>query len=104
MMPDVFAVTVAAISVVGGAVGRAPAAARRLPPGADNIRDLLVLDIAAVVTWALGIDPGGVSRGGGPAQFTVRRARGQRGCGRRQCASCTCPTQPQTVHTQLAWQ
>jgi hypothetical protein len=65
MMPDVFAVTVAAISVVGGAVGRAPAAARRLPPGADNIRDLLVLDIAAVVTWALGIDPGGVSRGGG---------------------------------------
>ena len=67
MMPDVFAVTVAAISVVGGAVGRAPAAARRLPPGADNIRDLLVLDIAAVVTWALGIDPGGVSRGGGPA-------------------------------------
>ena len=62
MMPDVFAVTVAAISVVGGAVGRAPAAARRLPPGADNIRDLLVLDIAAVVTWALGIDPGGVSR------------------------------------------
>ena len=70
MMPDVFAVTVAAISVVGGAVGRAPAAARRLPPGADNIRDLLVLDIAAVVTWALGIDPGGVSRGGGPAMHS----------------------------------
>jgi hypothetical protein len=103
MMPDVFAVTVAAISVVGGAVGRAPAAARRLPPGADNIRDLLVLDIAAVVTWALGIDPGGARAAAAP-QFTVRRARGQRGCGRRQCASCTCPTQPQTVHTQLAWQ
>jgi hypothetical protein len=104
MMPDVFAVTVAAISVVGGAVGRAPAAARRLPPGVDNIRDLLVLDIAAVVTWALGIDPGPASRAAAAApQFTVR-ARGQRGCGRRQCASCTCPTQPQTVHTQLAWQ